>query len=80
MMYLNMLFNMHSEAHPYVHIYVHYVKHLQNKRGLKCHTARTTAAADGSCPINNIILLCYYYVVHLHFSFNPITLDDYNVI
>lgn len=26
------------------------------------------------------ILLCYYYVVHLHFFTNPTTLDGYNAI
>lgn len=31
-------------------------------------------------PSMTSILLCYYYVVHLHFSSNPITPDDYNAI
>lgn len=31
-------------------------------------------------PSTTIILLCDYYVVHLHFSCNPISLNDYNAI
>lgn len=68
MIYLNTLSNMqvkHVHKTKLFHVCSHicaYVEPLQNKRGLKCHTVRSTAAADSSCPVNDhntvVLLLC----------------------